>query len=93
MGTCPFYTKIVLHANPDRHAWSPNTRWEGLSHLLLVSLFFLVHYSVSGDEENRKAAIPYLGICGGLFGKLSLENNEASYMDYYLELMQAIRAN
>ncbi|KAF5496465.1 Terrein cluster-specific transcription factor terR [Colletotrichum fructicola] len=76
----------------ERDIGSPSTRWGDMGHLLLVSLCFIVYYLMNGEKGNRKAAMPYLAICGGLFGRLSLESDEASLMDHYLELIQVVRA-
>ncbi|KAF9871752.1 C6 transcription factor [Colletotrichum karsti] len=80
-------------AHFNRDIGSPSTRWGDMGHLLLVSLCFIVYYLVNGEKGNRKTAMPYLAICGGLFGRLSLESDEASLLDHYLELVQVVRAN
>lgn len=64
-----------------------------MGQLLLVSLCFIVYYLVNGEKTSRKAAMPYLAICGGLFGRLSLESDEGSLLDHYLELVHVVRAN
>ncbi|OHW99230.1 integral membrane protein DUF6, partial [Colletotrichum incanum] len=66
-------------------------RWGDMGELLLVSLCFIVYYLVNGEKTNRKIAMSYLAICGGLFGRLSLDNDEASLLDHYLELVQIVR--
>ncbi|TDZ54095.1 Terrein cluster-specific transcription factor terR [Colletotrichum trifolii] len=76
----------------ERDIGSPSTRWGDMGQLLLVSLCFIVYYLVNGEKGNRKTAMPYLAICGGLFGRLSLESDEASLLDHYLELVQVVRA-
>ncbi|KAF6823468.1 C6 transcription factor [Colletotrichum plurivorum] len=77
----------------ERDVGSQSTRWGDMGHLLLVSLCFIVYYLVNGEKASRKAAMPYLAICGGLFGRLSLESDEGSLLDHYLELVQVVRAN
>ncbi|KAK2016087.1 integral membrane protein DUF6 [Colletotrichum eremochloae] len=71
---------------------SSSSQWGDMGQLLLVSLCFIVHYLVNGDQCNRSTAMPYLAICGGLFGRLSLESDEGSLLDHYLELVQIVRA-
>ncbi|KAK1962089.1 hypothetical protein LY78DRAFT_587339, partial [Colletotrichum sublineola] len=71
---------------------SSSGQWGDMGQLLLVSLCFIVHYLVNGDQCNRSTAMPYLAICGGLFGRLSLESDEGSLLDHYLELVQIVRA-
>lgn len=68
-------------------------KWGNMGQLLLVSLCFIVYYLVNGEKANRKTAMPYLAICGGLFGRLSLDIDEGSLMDHYLELIQVVRAS
>ncbi|CCF42976.1 hypothetical protein CH063_02970 [Colletotrichum higginsianum] len=72
---------------------SSSSRWGDMGQLLLVSLCFIVYYLVNGEKASRKTAMPYLAICGGLFGRLSLDSDEASLLDHYLELVQMVRAN
>ncbi|KAK1992373.1 hypothetical protein LX36DRAFT_732777 [Colletotrichum falcatum] len=69
---------------------SSSGRWGDMGHLLLVSLCFIVYYLVNGEQGNRKIAMPYLAICGGLFGRLSLDGDEGSLLDHYLELVRII---
>nr|XP_036574546.1 integral membrane protein duf6 [Colletotrichum truncatum]KAF6780994.1 integral membrane protein duf6 [Colletotrichum truncatum] len=76
----------------ERDIGSSSARWGDMGHLLVVSLCFIVYYLVNGEMRNLKAAMPYLAFCGGLFGRLSLENDEASLLDQYLELVQVIRS-
>ncbi|KAK1569949.1 uncharacterized protein LY79DRAFT_527809, partial [Colletotrichum navitas] len=71
---------------------SSSGRWGDMGQLLLVSLCFIVYYVVNGNKCDRKAAMPYLAICGGLFGQLSLESEEGSLADHYLKLVQIVSA-
>ncbi|TIC90166.1 hypothetical protein CH35J_012120 [Colletotrichum higginsianum] len=77
----------------ERDISSSSSRWGDMGQLLLVSLCFIVYYLVNGEKASRKTAMPYLAICGGLFGRLSLDSDEASLLDHYLELVQMVRAN
>ncbi|OHF03965.1 hypothetical protein CORC01_00827 [Colletotrichum orchidophilum] len=76
----------------ERDIGSSSMKWGHMGQLLLVSLCLIVHHLINGEKENRKTAMSYLAICGGLFGRLSLDSDEASLMDHYLELIQVVRA-
>ncbi|KAI3556713.1 hypothetical protein CABS03_07149 [Colletotrichum abscissum] len=77
----------------ERDIGSSSMKWGNMGQLLLVSLCFIVYYLINGEKANRKTAMPYLAICGGLFGRLSLDSDEGSLMDHYLELIQVVRAS
>ncbi|KAK1985705.1 hypothetical protein LZ30DRAFT_583598, partial [Colletotrichum cereale] len=76
----------------ERDFSSSSGCWSDMGQLLMVSLCFIVYYLVNGEQGNRKTAMPYLAICGGLFGRLSLDSDEGSLLDHYLELVQMVRA-
>ncbi|KAK2027946.1 hypothetical protein LX32DRAFT_721167, partial [Colletotrichum zoysiae] len=72
---------------------SSTGRWGDLGHLLLVSLCFIVYYVANCEQGSRNTAMSYLAICGGLFGRLSLDSDEGSLLDHYLKLVQMVRAD
>ncbi|WDK23038.1 integral membrane protein DUF6 [Colletotrichum graminicola] len=76
----------------ERDFSSSSRRWGDMGQLLLVSLCFIVYYVGSGEECDRKTTMPYLAICGGLFGRLSLDGDAGSLLHHYLELVQIVSA-
>lgn len=67
-------------------------RSQELHQLLIMSIYFIVYYLVSGEERERMMAISYLAICCGLFGRLSLERHEGSVLNSFLDLIEVARS-
>lgn len=60
--------------------------------IILTSIYILVTYLVTGGKRERAQAMPYLAICCGFFGRLSLDRDEGTLLDFFLDLMLEARS-
>lgn len=57
---------------------------------VLISIYSIFSSFVLQGDKGRSRAIPYLALCAGLLGRLSLENDNAeNLISHYFEVIRS----